>query len=320
VARDRQAHLAEIVNQAYERAMKANGKSGRGVILIPAFAVGRVQAVLDDLRQLAEARKIPNLEVVLDGRMSIAATEVHRKHGNLLNQKVKAVMAAGGDPFAPPRFRLAREWQDSVKLQEAQSEPLIIIGSSGMAAGGRIVSHLQARLGGRENTVVFVGYQGTGTLGNALTRFAQGSPNSSFRDGKQPAATASNQSSGTAGKQPSGKAGNQSSGSAGNQPSGTAGNQSSGKAGNQSSGSHTTVSIQGKPVRVRATIEFMSDYSGHADYHDIVTWMARFTQKPKLTFVVHGDGDALAGMRDNIVSRLGWDVVIPKPREVFELS
>jgi metallo-beta-lactamase family protein len=64
----------------------------------------------------------------------------------------------------------------------------------------------------------------------------------------------------------------------------------------------------------------MSDYSGHADGVDICRWLGKFKQKPKNTFVVQGDEEALAGMRDQIVSRLRWDVTIPKAREVFELS
>jgi len=272
--RDRLARLADIINKGYERALTGKN-NGKGVILIPAFAVGRAQIVLDDLRQLVEAKRIPNLKVFLDGRMSIKATDVHRKHAELLNAETQAVIDAGNDPFAPPRFQLCREWQDSAALQEPQSEPIIVVGSSGMANGGRIVSHLAKRLSGPENTVVFVGYQGTGTLGNALVRFADGNPFSER-----------NTTAHKVGKD--------------NDP--------------------KTANVAGKSIRVRATVEFMSDYSGHADSKDIVGWLGKFKQKPKQTFVVHGDDDALAGMRDKIVAGLRWDVVIPKSREEFELS
>lgn len=272
--RDRLARLAEIINKGYERA-KQGRKDGAGVILIPAFAVGRAQIVLDDLRQLVAKKMIPNLKTYLDGRMSIKATEVHRKHANLLNAETQAVIEAGGDPFATPRFQLCREWEDSARLQEPQPEPIIVVGSSGMANGGRIVSHLAKRLSGPENTVVFVGYQGTGTLGNALVRFAEGNP---F----------------------------------------TERNTTAHKAG--SDATPKTANVAGKSIRVRATVEFMSDYSGHADGVDICNWLGKFKQKPKNTFVVHGDEDALAGMRDLIASRLRWDVVIPKAREEFELD
>ncbi len=273
VVRDRHARLADIVNKAYERAKAGSKSNGSGVILIPAFAVGRAQIVLDDLRQLIAAKAIPNLKVYLDGRMSIAATEVHRKHAELLNAETAAVIAAGGDPFATPRFELAKEWPDSARLQEPQSEPILVVGSSGMANGGRIVSHLTKRLPHKENTVVFVGYQGTGTLGNALVRFAEGNP---FVERTGPV--------------------------------------------QDDESKPKTVNIQGKPTRVRATVEFMSDYSGHADYMDIINWLGKFTRKPKTTFMVHGDTDALEGMREQVATRLHWNAVVPKAREVFELS
>lgn len=274
--RDRHERLAGIINRACERARVHGKTSGAGVILIPAFAVGRAQIVLDDLRQLMASGAIPKLKTYLDGRMSVKATEVHRKYANLLNAETRAVIDAGGDPFATPRFEICREWADSAKLQEPQSEPIIVVGSSGMANGGRIVSHLSRRLAYRENTVVFVGYQGTGTLGNALVRFAEGNP---FTERNTTAA----------------------------------------KAGRDDV-NPKTANVQGKPIKVRATIEFMSDYSGHADYMDIINWLGKFKQKPRMTFAVHGDEEALEGMRSQIKSRLRWTVTVPKSREVFEIS
>src|SRR5207302_72233 len=78
--RDRLAVLADIVNRAYARATAGSKKQGAGVIVIPAFAVGRVQAVLYDLRQLMVEKRIPDMPVFLDSPMAIAATEAHRKN------------------------------------------------------------------------------------------------------------------------------------------------------------------------------------------------------------------------------------------------
>jgi metallo-beta-lactamase family protein len=69
--RDRLAVLADIVNKAYARAKVKERDSGSGVILIPAFAVGRVQAVLFDLRTLMLAKRIPDIAVFLDSKMAI---------------------------------------------------------------------------------------------------------------------------------------------------------------------------------------------------------------------------------------------------------
>lgn len=268
VKRDRLAELARIINEAHARAKVRDSRKGYGVILIPAFAVGRVQVVLDDLRQLLQAGKIPSMPVFLDGKMSVSATEVHRKYKNILGAATRKVFEQGGDAFVTSRFAICREWQQSVMLQNPASEPTIIIGSSGMANGGRIVSHLQTRLSGSNNTVVFVGYQGTGTLGQSLVRFTDNPPASV---GKCP--------------EPCPK----------------------------------TVSVQGKQLNVRAKIEFMSDYSGHADYEDILWWLRQFKRKPRKTLVVHGDPGALEALRDRISSALRWDVVIPKVKETFDI-
>ena len=270
IQRDRRAHLGKLISDAHKRASVKDPRTGSGVILIPAFAVGRAQVVLDDIRQLMESGSIPEMPVFLDGRMSINATEVHRKHSELLNAETQAVFAAGKDPFKTAKFSQCVEWTDSERLQEPQKQPILIVGSSGMAAGGRIVSHLGKRLSAENNTVIFVGYQGSGTLGHSLVRFADSAPNKGDRKADE------------------------------NAP--------------------KTVNVQGKSIRVRATIEFMSDYSAHADYADMIRWMGKMGRKPKLTLLVHGDEEALAGFQQHIKERLRWDAVIPKGREVFDLS
>jgi metallo-beta-lactamase family protein len=146
-------------------------------------------------------------------------------------------------------------------LDKPQNEPIIIVGSSGMAQGGRIVRHLVARLSHEENTVVFVGYQGTGTLGSALVG-CHIDPQASCA---------------------------------------------------------TEVHIFGKPVAVKASVQFMSDYSGHADGADLVRLMEKLERNPKLTFVVHGEPAALEGMKARLESQLNWKAVVPRPREVFIL-
>jgi len=139
-----------------------------GVIIVPAFALGRVQTVLHDLKQLIAKKKIPNMPVFVDSPMAIKATAIYRQYTQLYNAKAAKLLAAGGDLFSPPRFAELNDWQDSVRLDEPAKEPIIIVGSSGMAAGGRIVRHLEKRLGDKNNTVVFIGFQGVATLGRQL--------------------------------------------------------------------------------------------------------------------------------------------------------
>jgi len=252
---DRLAKLAGKINAAYERALKKHPKYGYGVIVIPAFAIGRVQTVLYDLRQLMAAGRIKNIPVFVDSPMAVKATAVHRKYSDLYNPEAAALVARGIDPFKTPRYVECKDWKQSQLLdQPALTEPIIIVGSSGMASGGRILQHLQVRLPGAQNTIMFVGYQGTGTLGQNLV--------------------------------------------------------------NQKAGS---VRMFGKMVAVNATIDFMSDYSGHADYADTLKWMRKFKRKPKNTFLVHGDTEALDGLKGHIEKALAWTVTIPRSREVFDL-
>lgn len=267
--RDRLEELARIINEAYERAKVTERRRGKGVILIPAFAIGRAQAVMNDLRILVEQKMIPNMKVFLDGRMSISATHVHRQYQADLDQDTRAVFDEGSDPFRAPKFAQCKVWKQSEALMGSQSEPIIIVGSSGMANGGRIVGHLQSRLTARNNTVVFIGYQGTGTLGHSLVRFADSPPASI---GKCP--------------EPCPK----------------------------------TVRVQGKQLKVRAKVEFMSDYSAHADYNDILWWLRQFKQRPTKTFIVHGDEEALSSLGSRIESSLNWNVEVPKPRASFYLT
>jgi len=73
-------------------------------------------------------------------------------------------------------------------------------------------------------------------------------------------------------------------------------------------------------VRVRATVEYMKDYSGHADYEDIIRWLGAFARKPQKLFLVHGDEESLESLKTRIEERLRWNVVIPRYRESIELD
>lgn len=271
--RDRLEALALKLNEALGRAKVRHPKFGCGVIVIPAFAVGRAQTFVNDLRILMDDGRVPVTPVFVDGRMTHKATEVHRKHKDILNAETRAVFERGEDPYTTPRHHIVEDYQASQALRRPHDEPIIIVGSSGMAAGGRIVDHLGFWLPGKQNTVMFVGFQGTGTLGQSIVR---------TRDGQRPD---------TVGE--------------------CVGHDCA-----------KTVRIKGKDVRVYATVEFLPDYSAHADYGDHLQWLRKFTQRPKMTFIVHGDEEALPALKEHIEGRLGWngkDIVIPSRDQVFDL-
>lgn len=165
--RNRLQSLADAIKSAHERACNPHKKYGHGVILIPAFSVERVQAVLYDLKRLMVDGRIPEMPVFVDSPMANRATAIYRRHTSEFSAEALNELAKG-DLFSPPRFAEITSAEASKRLDEAASEPVIIISSSGMATGGRVVHHLKKRLPGEQNTVIFVGYQAQGTLGQQI--------------------------------------------------------------------------------------------------------------------------------------------------------
>jgi metallo-beta-lactamase family protein len=150
--------LAEAAGRAADR---------RGWLLIPAFAVGRSQEILYDLRRLEEARRIPSLPVYLDSPMAIQATAIYALHPEEHDRELREAETGGQRPFAPRRIAICRSVEDSKRLNDAGG-PGIIIAGSGMATGGRILHHLRRLLPDERTTVLFVGYQAAGTRGRLL--------------------------------------------------------------------------------------------------------------------------------------------------------
>jgi metallo-beta-lactamase family protein len=99
-----------------------------------------------------------------------------------------------------------------------------------------------------------------------------------------------------------------------------AGYQGEGTRGRRLQDGETQVKIHGQVVPVRAHIESISSLSAHADGGEIMRWLGGFKRPPRKTFVVHGEVDSAAALRDRIVKELGWDVVIPTYKEIVELS
>lgn len=149
---DTLAQLADVVRRTAARG---------GVVLIPAFAVGRAQALLHLLRQLKSAGRIPNLPVFLNSPMAAAALDVYRSHAAELRLDGPAVEALteGVEIVESP---------DESRELNARRGPMVIIAGSGMATGGRVVHHLKAFAPGHRNTIVLAGHQAGGTRGASL--------------------------------------------------------------------------------------------------------------------------------------------------------
>lgn len=178
---DQGARLAVIVKDTAARG---------GKLIIPAFAIGRVEEVLFWLKHLEDTRQIPVLPVYLDSPMAARALQFYAERSSELDPVVVApssgavpqpargrastssrpdlpVNARRVSSFATTHMVTVATPQQSKELV-ASKQPAIVIASSGMATGGRVLYHLSATLPDTRNTVLFVGFQAAGTRGRML--------------------------------------------------------------------------------------------------------------------------------------------------------
>ncbi len=174
--------LCGIVNETF-----AQG----GKLIIPAFAIGRVEELIYWLKRLEDEKRIPQLPVFLDSPMAAAALARYTARVRELDPELDPAnhnVTAPNDGhahepweararhapqeramaiFATTRFTIVQS-PDQSKQLTASRQPAIVLSSSGMAEGGRVLHHLKATLPNAHNTVLFAGYQGVGTRGRRL--------------------------------------------------------------------------------------------------------------------------------------------------------
>ncbi len=147
----------------------------RGNVLVPAFAVGRIQEVLYLIGQLAREGRIGNpkggINVFVDSPLGRKATELTLRHHRILDDDVHSVfgsmLGTHGTQGRMPAVHFTESPEDSMAINRIESGA-IIIAASGMCEAGRIRHHLRRRLNRDENAVVFTGYQAFGTLGRRI--------------------------------------------------------------------------------------------------------------------------------------------------------
>jgi metallo-beta-lactamase family protein len=138
----------------------------KGKLIIPAFAIGRVEEVLYWLKRLEDAGRIPKVPVYVDSPMALNALDYYRSHALELDDDSRPG-SGEASAFATARFDPVSSVEES-KAVTARSGPAIVISASGMATGGRVLHHLAAALPDPRNTVLFVGFQAAGTRGRQL--------------------------------------------------------------------------------------------------------------------------------------------------------
>jgi metallo-beta-lactamase family protein len=116
------------------------------------------------LKAMMESGQIPRIPVYCDSPMAIKAVEIFLKHSEEYSEDARELIARYGSPLSWPGFTFASTPEESKKINQSHF-PSIIISSSGMATGGRILHHLAQRLPDPRNTVIFIGFQAPGTRG-----------------------------------------------------------------------------------------------------------------------------------------------------------
>lgn len=167
-ADDDGARLADIIKRTASRG---------GKIIIPAFALGRVEELLYWIRLLESRRQIPELPVFVDSPMAAAVLAEYIARLAELDPGLGKPMEPGDHhhhageremcAFCTARLKVISTIAESRAVQESH-QPSIVISSSGMATGGRVLHHLARALPDARNTVMFAGYQSEGTRGRQL--------------------------------------------------------------------------------------------------------------------------------------------------------
>ncbi|MBI4612103.1 MAG: MBL fold metallo-hydrolase [Planctomycetes bacterium] len=143
-----------------------------GNVLVPAFALGRVQEVLYHLNDFAEAGLLEKFHVFLDSPLASRFLAVFRNNPDLFDEDAKMLLAGGDDPFRFERLHITAGSRESREIDDYK-DGAIVVAPSGMCETGRIRHHLARLLPRPETDVIFLGFQGRGTLGRALVEGAK---------------------------------------------------------------------------------------------------------------------------------------------------
>ncbi|WP_353810214.1 MBL fold metallo-hydrolase RNA specificity domain-containing protein [Agromyces sp. SYSU T00194] len=151
-ADDPESALGEVIERVVRRG---------GVVLIPAFAVGRTETILLHLSRLRDRGRLPEVPVYLNSPMAVDVTGIYRRHADehrMAPDEIERMYA-----IATPVHEV-----DDSKLLNLRGGPMVIVSASGMLTGGRILHHLAAYGPDPRNAVVLTGFQAGGTRGSAL--------------------------------------------------------------------------------------------------------------------------------------------------------
>jgi metallo-beta-lactamase family protein len=144
----------------------------QGMVLVPAFAVGRTQEFLYHLSKLSRDGRLQDLRVFVDSPMATAVTRITAEHFELFDAEARRLAREPAPKGRAPALRFIESFEESQALNSLRGGA-IIVAASGMCDGGRIRHHLRHHLSDPRTTVLFIGFQAAGTLGR---RIVDGAP------------------------------------------------------------------------------------------------------------------------------------------------
>lgn len=250
--------------------------SNRGVVLIPAFSIGRTQELLYELEELIHQfgkepisenkepiskNKQPvnkniawqDLEIILDSPLAARFTEAYRQLKHCWDKEAQNKTRQGRHPLSFEQLTTIDSHQDhmaTVKYLQKNARPCVVIAASGMCEGGRVQNYLKALLGDERHDVLFVGYQARGTAGQAIQRYG---PQGGY------------------------------------------------------------VELDNTRYDIRAGIHTLSGYSAHADMGNLLNFIKRMRRPPQHIRLIHGDEDAKQHLKIEIIKRFP-DIQVEIPR------
>ena len=140
-----------------------------GKVVIPAFSVGRTQAIVYALHQMIDRGELPRLPVFVDSPLAADVTDVFRAHPDEFDEETRAFLRQDphGTAFGFDLLRYTRDVEDS-KAINAMPGPLIVIAGSGMVESGRVLHHLKHTIEDRRNAIMLTSWMAPHTLGRRL--------------------------------------------------------------------------------------------------------------------------------------------------------
>ncbi len=172
--KERRRRLREVVELALQ---------DRGVVLVPAFSIGRTQELLYELEEIIHrnqarfaAKGLPweELEIIVDSPLAARFTKAFRELRPFWDAEARAKKAAGRHPLSFEQLTTVDSHQDhknSVAYLKKSARPCVVLAASGMCAGGRIVNYIKELIGDKRTDMVFVGYQAYGTPGRQIQQY-----------------------------------------------------------------------------------------------------------------------------------------------------